>query len=281
MIYSTEKISDKSFEINHSDIINISFRDTLTLRKNGRVDWYIMYLLEGCCTVVEKGVRTRAVAGDLILYRPGERQEYSFSQEDETVYAYAHFSGTECEELFASLAVFRSRITHVGTFPQLERLFREAVRERYLKKPFWEQTSAALLLQFLIAAARCITADSRHIGSQLEQVIQHMHQHYAQPLSVSFYADMCHLSESRFAHLFKQITGLPPKQYLMGIKAEKACDLLAFSSLSISEVAHMVGIEDINYFGRWIKKLTGKTPKAFRAHGQPSAAAGCTDCEKT
>lgn len=264
MTYSTEKISDKPFEINVCDIVSISFKNVCTYRK--RIDWYIMYLLKGCCTVVENGVRTRAAAGDLILYRAGERQEYFFSKEDDTVYAYAHFSGTECEELFASLAVFRSRITHVGSFPQIERLFNEVIREYYLKKPFWEYASASMLFQFLVAAARCVSADTRCAESQLERAIQHMHQHYDQTFPVSFYAAMCHLSESRFAHLFKQTTGSSPKQYLLGIKAEKACELLASSSLSITEVAHMVGIEDVSYFGRMLKKLTGKTPKAFRAH---------------
>ena len=101
-------------------------------------------------------------------------------------------------------------------------------------------------------------------------VIQHMHQNYEENHSVSFYAAMCHLSESRFTHLFKQITGLPPKQYLMSIKVEKAYELLAFSSLSISEVAHMVGVEDVNYFGRMVKKLTEKTPREIRMRGYES-----------
>jgi len=75
---------------------------------------------------------------------------------------------------------------------------------------------------------------------------------------------MCHLSEGRFAHVFKESTGMSPKQYMLHIKTELACRLLATTDLSVGEVAREVGIEDPNYFCRLMKKQTGHTPKALR-----------------
>lgn len=263
MIFSSEKISDKFLEINHCGILNMKTRDCLTLRENGRVDYYVMYVLRGLCTVVENGTEIKAGAGDLIVYHPHERQEYYFRGEDRTVYAYAHFSGTICQSLLGELG-FCHRVTHVGWSPQLERLFRETVNEHYLRKPFWETTVASLLLQFLTTAARNLSLASSKWTPSLDPIIQHMHVHCEQNHPVSFYADMCHLSESRFAHLFKQATGMAPKQYLLKIKTETACRLLLSTSLSVTEIALAVGIDDINYFGRLVKKQTGKTPSQWR-----------------
>ena len=258
MIFSSEKVSDKFFEINHCDILDMKTRDCLTLRENGRVDYYVMYILHGCCTVVENKEEIPANVGDLIFYRPNERQEYYFRGED------AHFSGFGCESILSELGLGYDRVTHVGKTPQLEHLFRETVTEQYLRKSCWELAAASLLLQFFTAAARKVGDESSKWAPALDKVIQHMHQHCEQNRPVSFYAAMCHLSESRFAHLFKQATGMAPKQYLLKIKVDTACRLLSATSLSVTEIAQAVGIEDINYFGRLIKKQTGKTPKQLR-----------------
>ena len=264
MDYSSEKISDRFLEINHCDVLDLKTYDYHTLRESGRVDYYVMYILRGCCTVIENGNEIRAGDGSLILYLPNERQEYYFCGKDKTVYAYAHFSGRECKELIAKLGFEDKRVTLVGSAPQLELLFREAVNECYLKKPFWEITASALILEFLTSAARMASNSDLKWAPTLDSVIQDMHRNYAQNNSVSYYAAMCHLSESRFAHLFKEATGLAPKQYLLRIKTEAACRLLSATDLSVTEVAAEVGIENINYFCRLIKKQTGKTPRELR-----------------
>ena len=264
MIYSSEKISDRFFEINHCDVLDLKTHDYHTLREGGRVDYYVMYILRGACTVIENGEKIRANGGSLILYLPGERQEYCFCGKDETVYAYAHFSGRACKELMAKLGFEGKRVVSVGTSPQLELLFREAVNECYIQKAFWEITAASLFLEFLTAAARMAGDFTSKWTPTLDTVIQDMRRHYAKGRSISDYAAMCHLSESRFAHLFKEATGLAPKQYLLKIKTEAACRLLSTTALSVTEVAAEVGIEDINYFCRLIKKQTGRTPRELR-----------------
>lgn len=264
MQISSEKTSDKFLEINHCDVVDMKSRNCLTLRENGRVDFYVMYVLKGAITVVDDGKETRAAVGDLILYRPHERQEYAFRGEDQTVYAYAHFSGTCCEEMLGELGFGSGRVFRVGHSGRAERLFREAVNEFYLQKPLWRVTASSLFLQFLTVAARGMVYASAPWMPALDPVIQHMHVHCEQNRPISFYAEMCHLSESRFAHLFKQATGMAPKQYLLKVKVDTACRLLSSTSLSVTEIAETVGIDDLNYFGRLVKKQTGKTPKQLR-----------------
>ncbi len=265
MQISSEKISDKFFEINNCDIFGIRDRAWHTLRENGRVDYYIMYILQGECIVIENGEEFPVGKGGLILYLPGERQDYRFCKETRTVYAYAHFSGTACQSLLADLDLLGKRILSPNHVPHCEWLFREVVHEFYLKKPFWQTTATSLFLQFLTVVARKASAQVPPRQSpEIDEVIKYMHRHCESNHPISFYASMCHLSEGRFSHAFKDITGLPPKQYLLKIKVETACRLLSSTSLTPSDIAASVGIEDINYFGRLIKKQTGKTPGQLR-----------------
>ena len=58
-----------------------------------------MYVANDCCTLIENGQELKAEAGSLILYRPGERQEYFFEENSGSVIYYALFIGNACEEI--------------------------------------------------------------------------------------------------------------------------------------------------------------------------------------
>ena len=124
MQISSERRSDRFFEINSCNIQHLTGREYHMLRANGRVDYHILYIMQGRCHVIENGIRQEVGAGHIVLYRPGERQEYLFAASDDTVSAYLHFSGTACEEILTSLGIFTGRAVLVGVTKRLERLFR-------------------------------------------------------------------------------------------------------------------------------------------------------------
>ena len=264
MIFDSQKTSDKFLEINGCDKHKAITYPLRTLRENGRVDYYIMYMLSGYCIVVDDKSEQRANVGDLILYRPNERQEYYFNGDAKTSYLYAHFSGKICDEILNACG-FCERINKVGASKKAELIFCDAIREFHLKKPYWEQVSATYLLQFITAAATAAAEKNNPSGlSQVYGAIEYMRSNYEENHNVEFYAKMCHLSASRFAYLFKSAVGIPPKQYLQKQKAENALRLLTSTQLSVSEISEEVGINDVNYFIRMFKKCMGYTPSKAR-----------------
>ncbi|MEC5142922.1 AraC family transcriptional regulator [Chitinophaga sp. 212800010-3] len=73
------------------------------------------------------------------------------------------------------------------------------------------------------------------------------------------------ISYSKFRKAFKRHTGQSPNQYHLGLRLDKAEELLKNTTLSIKEIGYHTGFESPYYFSRLFKKKFGVSPKAFRA----------------
>jgi YesN/AraC family two-component response regulator len=72
------------------------------------------------------------------------------------------------------------------------------------------------------------------------------------------------VSERTFRNRVKEYTGLTPNEYLMEVRMNKALSLLENQVyLTVSEVAHAVGLEHSSYFTKQFKERFGKTPSEF------------------
>ena len=71
------------------------------------------------------------------------------------------------------------------------------------------------------------------------------------------------MSYRHFRRLFQQHTGLPPNQFLLNLRINRAKQLLE-ESLTIEEVAYRCGFADPYYFSRLFKQKTGITPAKWR-----------------
>lgn len=263
MYFSSERISEKPLELNSCGLQELQGRDRRALRREGRADYHILYIMKGICYLTEQGEELAVPAGHLVLYLPGERQEYAFRGAEETTSGFIHFSGTEVGALLDRFGLV-GRVIPIGESGEAGQIFRELTGEFLLKKPFWQEHVTALLLRFLATAGRLAEALAAGIAPSLrhrmDDICRAMHRQVGERRSVAYYAQMCHLSEGRFSHAFKESTGLSPKQYMMQIKIDTACQLLAGTGHTVAEVAAAVGIDDVNYFSRLVKKYTGRSP---------------------
>jgi AraC family transcriptional regulator len=102
-------------------------------------------------------------------------------------------------------------------------------------------------------------------GRKLRAVLEYIHQHLVTNLTLRDLAAVAHLSPYHFARLFKISTGLPPRQYIIGRRVERAKQLLrGDDDLTLAQVAARAGFCDQGHFTRHFKRLVGVTPKRFR-----------------
>ena len=81
-------------------------------------------------------------------------------------------------------------------------------------------------------------------------------------IDVKLAAKMLNMGKTRFCQLYKQFTKRTFVEDIIYIKIEKAKSLLTQGYL-VSEVAEILGYNDVYYFIHQFKKSTGKTPKQF------------------
>jgi AraC-like DNA-binding protein len=77
-------------------------------------------------------------------------------------------------------------------------------------------------------------------------------------------AKSLNLSSSRLRHLFKRELGMSRRQYHQRQQLSRARKLLTNSFLSVKEIAHIVGINDVSHFCRNYKALYGETASQTR-----------------
>lgn len=126
--------------------------------------------------------------------------------------------------------------------------------------------------ELLFAALRGPQADAlRALVEQQGQFarvaasLNHLHEHYTEPLNVETLARCANMSTSTFHEHFKRSTLLSPVQYLKRLRLLKAQQLLLGEGLGVAQVAHRVGYQSTSQFSREYKRYFERNPGEERA----------------
>ncbi|TAH69993.1 MAG: AraC family transcriptional regulator [Anaerolineaceae bacterium] len=96
--------------------------------------------------------------------------------------------------------------------------------------------------------------------TRLNTVLQYIHANYTDTITIKQLAELIHLSEYRFCHLFKESIGQSPLNYINEVRLKKAHNLLEQKEMTVTEVAASVGFTDYNNFGRLFRKYYNYAP---------------------
>jgi AraC family transcriptional regulator len=100
---------------------------------------------------------------------------------------------------------------------------------------------------------------------RLRAVVEYIEDHLDAGPTLGQLAAVARLSPYHFARQFRAATGLPPHQFVIARRVERAKQLLgAGTGLSLAEVAACAGFSDQSQFSHHFKRLVGVTPGQFR-----------------
>ena len=99
---------------------------------------------------------------------------------------------------------------------------------------------------------------------KLRAVVEYIEEHLDAGLTLEQMAAAAHLSAYHFARQFKAATGLPPHQYVIARRVERAKELLQGDGPVPGGGGRHAGFSDQSQFSRHFKRLVGVTPGRFR-----------------
>jgi AraC-like DNA-binding protein len=77
-------------------------------------------------------------------------------------------------------------------------------------------------------------------------------------------AEIAHLNKSSFCRYFKSCTHKTYSRFLNEIRIAKACEILLNTDMNITGICYETGYNNISYFNRQFKLITGTTAREYR-----------------
>lgn len=263
------------------------------IRERVIFDYELIYIKDGhaCITIEDTPYITEP--GDIFVVRPKQRHSIVNFDDGPLVQPHIHFDleyypdAKEVPISYLPLEEISQRDMHFfrpdildslySPFPSLIRARNPNVIELMLvdlisavnsgDSPFSVLNQKSLFLRLfyqVLLELQFYTQPADTRRDILPNIIVYMESNLDRPITIDELVSTFHISKSYLMSVFREIHGTSPIQYHMNLRINKAKYLLRFSSLSITEIATIVGFENIHSFSRVFKRFEGIPPTDFR-----------------
>ena len=106
------------------------------------------------------------------------------------------------------------------------------------------------------------------VDSYIFQVMRHISDHLAEPITVHRLAERFHISDSKLKQDFAAVTGTTLKRFTTQLRLRQAKALLQNTHLDIGDIAYRCGFSGESHFIETFRTHLGITPGKFRKRGQ-------------
>lgn len=186
----------------------------------------------------------REVSSDILL----ERETAAFTRNRSPEMASRGFvSAVDRDMMDAVLRFLRSLSTPTD---------RRVLAPTYMKEIVYRALQAE---QYALLVER---AASEQANNPVSAIITYVQEHLAEPLTVSDLAEQAFMSPSAFSHLFRDVTGKSPYQFVKELRLSRSRELLIENDRNVTEISKAVGYRSTSHFINEFRERYGMTPRA-------------------
>lgn len=99
---------------------------------------------------------------------------------------------------------------------------------------------------------------------RMKNMLQFIHEHYAEELTTSQIATAAMISASECLRCFHAMIGTTPIQYVKQYRIQCAVELLKTTSMKVVDIGLQCGFQDMSYFSKTFKEMRGCAPQQYR-----------------
>ncbi len=218
-------------------------------------------------------IRARVLPGQSMIIAAGRSNVWRWDQPTEEAHVFlradflksvADFVGIGCAEISDRIAFSDTSLRHT-----ILALADEMTRFGNISTVFFDM--AAELLARRVLFRHCQRDLKRLAGSsgvltarQLRRVLTLVHDRLEDDITLDDLAGAAGLSRFHFVRAFKAAVGKPPHRWLVGLRIERAKELLIGSDTPIIDVAARVGFDSQSHFGQVFLDQVGMCPREWR-----------------
>lgn len=223
----------------------------------------LTYIYKGKGTYLINDVPYDVKQGDLVYIPSGSiREAYTDSCNPICCYAFNFNCKTiEDENIilpFKSISKIGIDYNLIDMYQQFNGLWVEK-DEGYLLKG---KAIFMLILHRLIYLKRLVDGSSTY-DLRIEKVKKYILENYNEKLYLKDLAKIAELNPVYFGTYFKKVVGCSVNDYINTIRVNKAKDLLSTGGYNVGEAGRYTGFDDIYYFSKIFKKITGLSPSSL------------------
>lgn len=155
---------------------------------------------------------------------------------------------------------------------EFESFYADCKQLNYMQHPaVFHETQG--ILQQLSSRFLSERADSRipynHHSNKIVETINYILENLKLLLTVSHLAQRINQDSDYFSRQFKQHTGMRPINFINHKRIERAQYLMATTTLNYSQIATTIGFDNLSYFSKMFKRITGLAPGTYKKQIYP------------
>ncbi len=238
---------------------------------SGRVlqEYQLNYITEGSGILENEAGKFRVKKGTLMIIPKGQWHRYRPLQKNGWVENYIGFSGHLAEHYFKNSLILQGQsVIHCGIREEFIDTYYKIFDLVQKEEPGFQQIASGMvikLLGYIIAYHKQRNFSGKEIEKIIQKVRFQMRENIAEEIDLELLAAENNIGYSYFRKMFKEYTGISPRQYHLELKIMRAKELLLSTEKNIKEISFELGFQSTHYFSRFFKKKVGVSPSELNS----------------